>query len=338
MPGSVYISSMKRFTLAVILIILFAVATLLAQTGRKKEELKRWLADAQRLYDLDEPTDKTDSTALYLFLKAANASETSGDYLTAADCYIKAGNIHQTYQRYNESNRNYHAALFINQKHLNNSRINYEAFLYLGSSCYFSNIIDSAQYYFEQASSIASNNKDEKLPEEERLYNSLGAIYFESSNYMQAKNYFQKALVVTPLGTDDVEESLVGINSNIANCLLRLKQYDSALRIYKSLHQYTMQKEIKEIINQNTAHTYFEMGHYDSALVLYKNLSLDIALNRIKALNDIGRIYMNRQQWQQSESVFDSAIAVSGYQPVHSAAVPNLHHQVCRQYRKETDF
>ena len=300
---------MKKAGLAGILVTIFALAAIFAQTERKSQYLE-WIKEAQLLYDLEEPTRETDSLALLLFIKASAAAIAAQDYQQAADCQIKVGNIHQTYQRFKQSNQNYHQALAISNIYLNGKRITYEASLYMGSSHYFSNIIDSAQYYFENASAIANSYKL-KLPEEERLYNSLGAIYFESANYLQAKNYFEKALLVTPGGTSDYEESYVGIKSNIANCWLRLNQYDTALSIFHELKSYNMQKDVSEIIKQNTAHTYFKLGHYDSALTIYQQLNSNNALNRIKALNDIGRIYMNRQQWQQSELVFDSAIAVN---------------------------
>ncbi len=267
--------------------------------------------EAQRLYDLDEPSIETDSIALVLFKKAAAASIAQSDFKTAADCFIKAGNIHQTYQRFSLSNECYHRSLQINKSHLNDERLRYEALLYIGSSFYFSNVIDSAQYYFEEASSIAYKNTSGVLPEQERLYNSLGAIYFESANYLQAKNYFEKALTVTSASSKEYEVAFVGIKSNIANCLLRMNAFEEALVIYKSLLTYDTQAEVLQIIQQNTAHTYFELGYYDSALALYNKLPSNNALNQIKALNDIGRIYMNREQWQQSEAVFDSAIVVN---------------------------
>jgi CHAT domain-containing protein/tetratricopeptide (TPR) repeat protein len=312
MAGSFYFSLMKLPGLLAMLAVLCMIFGLMAQTGRNKD-YRKLMEDARRLYDLEEPTRKTDSLALDLFSTAAERALAAGDQLNAADCYIKAGNIHQTYQRFNEANRYYHSALLVNRQHHDHAhnRLKYEAFLFMGSSFYFNNIIDSAQYYFEQASAIATYYKGPSLPEQERLFNSLGAIYFESANYLQAKNYFEKALLVTPQNTTDFEESLVGISSNIANCLLRLNRYDSALGIYKSLSRYDMLPEVSEIIRQNTAHAYFEMGHYDSALAIYKNLSMTNALNRTKALNDIGRIYMNLGRWQQSEAVFDSAIAVN---------------------------
>lgn len=303
-------NTMKKAGITFLAIAAGVILSLFAQTAKNKI-YQSWYNEALRLYDLDEPTQETDSLSLQLFTRCAAASQQDNDHRLAADCFIKAGNIHQTYQRFTESNQCYHRSLFVNDRYLKDEKLKYEAFLYLGSSFYFSNIIDSAQYYFEGASAIALNYKGPVLPERERLYNSLGAIYFESANYLQAKNYFERALQVTPTGSDDYNNTFVGIKSNIANCLLQLNQYDSALRIYKMLQKYDTQKEIAEIIKQNTAHTYFELNQYDSALVLYKQLLPGNALNRVKALNDIGRIYMNRGEWQQAEAVFDSAIALN---------------------------
>jgi len=267
--------------------------------------------EALRLYNLESPTSVTDSTALSFFSEIADQSEAEKDYRKVIECYIKIGNIHQTYQRFLLSNKFYHLALSLNEKFLKDEALEYEACLYMGSSFYFSNVFDSSQIYFEQASTIALYNRNIQLPEQERLYNSLGSIYFESANYQQAKNYFDKALLISNQDPDHDIETLVGIKSNIANCLQRLNQFDSALDIYKSLRVYEIGKESDEIIRQNTAHAFFETRQYDSALAIYKTLGLQNNLNKIKALNDIGRIYMNREQWQQAEIVFDSAIAVN---------------------------
>ncbi len=289
-------------------LVLAAAGFLLSMYGQTKKVLpfREWYLDADRLYSLDEPTTQTDSTAYRLFLDAAVAA-TGNDYPLAIECYIKAGNIHQGYQRFAEANALYHTAIRLNNVYVKDPKDTYEAYLYLGSSLYFSNIIDSAQYYFEAASGIAMNyNGKELLPEQERLYNSLGAIYFESANYQQAKNYFQKALEYSAKAAADYEEVYTGIQSNIANCLMKLNQYDSALRIFKSLRPNEQQNEI---IRQNTAHSYFELKQYDSALAIYQSLPLKKGFSAVVALTDMGRIYMNRKQWQKAEVVFDSAIA-----------------------------
>ncbi len=296
---------MNRKPILILLVIAGSIISVFAQIN-KSDRFKDWYREANRLYNLDNPTTKTDSIALQLFQKISN-SATGSNYRIAIESLVKAGNIHQGYQRFAEANALYHQALAINSSYAKNEVLTYEAFLYLGSSLYFSNVIDSAQYYFEAASRIAlSYSGKETLPERDRLYNSLGAIYYESANYKQAKNYFESALQFSPVTAVDYEELFTGIQSNVANCLMKMNQYDSALRIFKSLRPNEQQKEI---IRQNTAHCYFELGLYDSALAIYQSLSLQSGFSSVVALTDMGRIYINRKQWQQAEAVFDSAIS-----------------------------
>lgn len=295
---------MKRIFTAIVIASACLVVVLYSQTHSLQSS--QWYKEANRLYDLDEPTEQTDSTALALFLKLAEKNKGANREI-AIDCIIKAGNIHQGYQRFEDANRLYHQAISLNNSYVKSSSISYEAFLYLGSSLYFSNIIDSAQYYFEAASAIAIGNQANKmLPEQDRLYNSLGAIYYESANYQQAKNYFERALEFSSKKDPDYEDMYNGVQSNIANCLMKLNQYDSALKILRSL---SPQEQQKNIIRQNTAHSFFELGQYDSALVIYDSLPLQNNFSSLLALTDLGRIYMNRKQWQKAEVVFDSAIA-----------------------------
>ncbi|MDX2048891.1 MAG: CHAT domain-containing tetratricopeptide repeat protein [Chitinophagaceae bacterium] len=319
---------MNRKPILILLVIAGSIVSLFAQIN-KSDRFKESYREANRLYNLDDPTPETDSIALQVFLKVSN-SASGRNYRIAIESLIKAGNIHQGYQRFSEANALYHQALAINSRYAKNEVLTYEAFLYLGSSLYFSNVIDSAQYYFEAASRIAlSYSGKETLPERDRLYNSLGAIYYESANYKQAKNYFESALQFSPVTAEDYEEFFTGIQSNVANCLMKMNQYDSALRIFKSLRPNEQQKEI---IRQNTAHSYFELGLYDSALAIYQSLSLQGGFSSVVALTDMGRIYINRKQWQQAEAVFDSAISRNrGI----STAIKNKEEALAYMYRSQ---
>lgn len=302
---------MRKLSFVVVIVVFTGYVLYINAQHRTSKLSNKKYNQALQLYDLENPSEKTDSQALRTFLIVAKEAIAAGEYNIAADCFIKAGNIHQTYKRFDTSGQLYHQALGLLKK-LKDDKLHYEAMLYLGSAHYFNNILDSARLYFELASDIAMNYSGSHLPAQDILYNSLGAIYFESANYLQAKNYFEKALAVSSPDTDnDFQDALIGINSNIANCLQRLNQFDSALSIYKKLLTYNAPGEIMNIIKQNTAHTYFQLGQFDTALAIYKSLPAGNILNRIKALNDMGRIYMNRMQWQKSEIIFDSAIALN---------------------------
>jgi CHAT domain-containing protein/tetratricopeptide (TPR) repeat protein len=288
-----------------LLVVIFVLVTVPAQQKIKRGYYKKY-QDALALYSLDEPTAATDSTAIGLFLEAATEANAEDDTL-AVHSLINAGNIYQGFQRFEEANLLYYRAIQLNRQSGENPFLYYEAYLYLGSSHYFNSIIDSAQLYFEAASRIeAAHSGNNKLPDRETLYNSLGSIYYESANYMQAKNYFGKALDFTSPESGDYDEMFTGIQSNIANCLMKLNRYDSALGIFLQLKP---TESYKELIRQNTAYTYFELGQYDSALNIYQSLDLKSGYSSVAALTAMGRIYMNRKQWQQAEIVFDSAIS-----------------------------
>ncbi len=291
--------------MVLLLLILVCSADGYTQPKMDKTQILRLEKTADSLYNLDDPTNETDELALRLFTIVGNADSLAGNHKKIYSL-IRGGNIHQGHFRYKLANEFYHRALSLNRPM--QPDLAYEAYLYLGSSMYFDRIMDSAQYYFELASNFSEEfRKTYKLKEQDRLYNSLGAIYFEAANYRQAMNYFQTALMLSsPPKIDEFREFNTTIQSNLAQCLLKLNQVDSSLRILKSLNPVKSQKDI---ILQNIAHAYFEKGIYDTALQLYSRLPVTKGLHRILALNDIGRIYLKQGKWKLSAQMFDSAIA-----------------------------
>jgi CHAT domain-containing protein len=277
-----------------------------AQTAGLRQYVQ-WIKQANTLYDAEDPTAATDSTALSLFLKVSDAASGTADEHLAIESLIKAGNIHQGYQRFQDANALYHRALALNYRQPDKAPAQYEAYLYLGSSMYFNNILDSATWYFELASDIVSAYPGrDRLPERDRLYNSLGAIYFEGANYRQAGNYFRKALDFSNAASTDYTEMYDGIQSNIASCLMKLNRYDSALAILQALKPSVYQENL---IRQNTAHCLFELGRKQEALAIYEKIPLDEGYSSVVALTNMGRIHMDNRDWHKAEAIFDSAIA-----------------------------
>jgi hypothetical protein len=128
---------MKKAT-AFFLFLIFVMAI----PAQRKDDLRwqQWYQQADELYNLEEPTTVSDSTALQLFLQVAQQATPA----VAIKSLIKAGNIHQGYQRFAAANQLYHQSINSNSKPVLDSVSLYEAWLYLGSSHYFGNIIDSA--------------------------------------------------------------------------------------------------------------------------------------------------------------------------------------------------
>jgi CHAT domain-containing protein len=296
---------MKRI---ILLFFLLVDANGLFLTGQQVEGLRMDAVyrSAEALYNLDEPDPESDDVALKLFLAVAGVKNGISSDLRIKSL-LKAADIHRKYNRFQASNELCYRALAENQKANVKPAYNYEAWLNLGNSMYLNGTPDSARYFFELATEIAKNNRDQySLPQLDKLYNSLGVIYYEAANFLQAQNHFETALNFSVPGNDD--DFYRSIQSNIANCLLKQHYYDSSIRLLSSLEPLVEQKWH---IRQQLAHAYVEKGVYDSALNIYQSLELPHGLTRVAAFNDLGRIYMQKGDWLRAEITFDSAIAES---------------------------
>ena len=182
---------MHRFIF--VLILLPSTLTAWTQSRDYKSSFKK----AEKLFDLDDPSKRSDSIAAVLYLEAATPALADKDGKIAVGSLIRAATIRQTHQQYKEACELYNKALLVNLTYFRDTILLYEACLYLGSAYYQQGITDSAKFYFERASQYTLHQPaNNSFPEQERLYNSLGAIYYESANYAQAMNYFQKALAI----------------------------------------------------------------------------------------------------------------------------------------------
>ena len=307
---------MKKVT-AIFLLLFFYANGVLTQIGQEDSNYMVWYNEAEKLYALENPTAEDDRNALGFYKKtAAYLTEKDINDSLHADCLIKAANIYQGMQNYEDAINLYLEALSLNAEELKSNLINYFASLYLGSAYYFSNTIDSAKIYFEKADVIA--RKETNMPDKGFLYNSLGIIYYESANYIQAKNYFEKSLAVTDSTGSDYTETVISFKSNIATCYKLLNMESEAIEMYdKLLLQIDRQQpapsfmQLKYKVSYNAGNCYFNIGNYDSALKHYENMEYAEDLFTVKKLNDIGRIYAEKGEWQIAETFFDSAIAVN---------------------------
>ncbi|HCY89518.1 MAG TPA: hypothetical protein DHV17_04585, partial [Chitinophagaceae bacterium] len=110
MPMHLFMS--KKILNRLIVSVSIAVACICINFAQQNNAtgLQQAYREAVRLYLLEEPTAETDSTALALFHSFIQQAG-PGDAGKIMDACIRAGNIHQGYQRFNEANRLYHQAL-----------------------------------------------------------------------------------------------------------------------------------------------------------------------------------------------------------------------------------
>ncbi len=129
----------------------------------------------------------------------------------------------------------YLAAILLKQKlgSLSDSAL-FSPLLYTGGIYYSLNQFDSALYFYKQAEAIIEKN-NKPLRETQRLYNRLGVMQYETGNYRQAKNYFEKAIAVQGADPAADKSLLNNYRINIASLQVKLEEYEQARIIYESL-------------------------------------------------------------------------------------------------------
>ncbi len=103
--------------------------------------------------------------------------------------------------------------------------------LYAGAIYYNQQQFDSAIFFYKKAEQL-NDSYQKPLTESQRLYNRLGALYYENGNYRQARNYFEKAISLTGAANQSL---LVNYKINIASLLVKLEEFESAKTIYQNL-------------------------------------------------------------------------------------------------------
>src|SRR5688572_24123260 len=110
----------------------------------------------------------------------------------------------------------------------------FKPFLYYGNILYSFNQFDSAFYFYKQAENI-SDRYAGMLQGVNRLYNAIGALYYETGNFRQARNYFEKAIFILSPSDPSFEDLRINYQINLASTLNKLESYDEADSIYQQL-------------------------------------------------------------------------------------------------------
>ncbi len=253
----------------------------------------KWFAEAERLYALDQSTEVTDSLALANYLRVVTYLEKSkGADSILWEARYKAGILHQSFN-------NFEAAIPLLRKCVEGddsllARKGPHVFLpslYLGNSYYTINRFDSARYYYSNAERIAQQfNIQQGL---ERLYNAFGVMNFETGNYRQSRNNFEKAISILEKQKDPPPVFLVNYKGNLASALRKLYDFDGAMAIYRSLLPYNLNTDQ---LHHNMASVYLSIGASPQA-IQYLHQTRE---NTVAKWNDLANAHLNQSQ-------FDSA-------------------------------
>lgn len=270
---------------ALLAILLFCSLQHSGNNGGPAQPAYELYKKADQLYNLDYPTEATDSLALVQFAQVIKMMEQHPVDSLLFQSWLKTGVLLDVKLRFNEAKNAYLQAIDVHTK--NNPLIDSVLFLpcvYAGTAYYHLNNFDSANYYLLQAESIAG--KYPGVTQKDRLFNALGALYYENGNYRQGLNYFSRALEIIREARPNDKASAIHFEGNMAASYYRLGQYSQSLELYEKLLKYGMYTS-QISINMGKAHLL--TGNHNMALRCFRHVDP----NELPGVyNDIANVYV----------------------------------------------
>ena len=258
------------------------------QTGYKK-----WYQRAEQWYTSANPTEKTDSLAYVSYqrvIELLKKENVINDILL--DSYLKMGILQMTSNENEEALVNLKNAMQAWQKsnYLPDSLL-FQPYLYAGSIQYSHNNLDSAVYYYKKAEDISSHYT--VLNDVQRLYNKLGALYYETGDYSKSIRYFEKAVSVESEKKPVNNNFIVNYKNNIATALLKMGDYQQALDKYKELLQYHLNEDE---LYTNIGIASMEKGNPEEGLVYLRQVNQNSPLK----YNNLTRAFLKTRQYDSA--------------------------------------
>lgn len=290
----------QRIFLLVILLLLVQFPW--SQSPRDQQRYITLYQKAEKLYYDDNTNDYKDSLALAAYKDVISLHSATPDSILW-DSYFKAGIYLQTAGKFEEAVPYLLNAVSMQGKLPEvGENLFYLPNLYLGNSYYSMSMLDSAVHYYKNAEQIASRHPD--IEGIQRLYNTLGAINYESGDYQQSKIYFEKASQL--LEQRDPRNTALKVNyiNNLASAYRQLKEYDRAMELFQGLLRYNINKDE---ITHNIASIYLEQGK-DSLGIAWLH---KVTYNNQNKLNDLGIAYMKVDEEDSALYFFRRAAALN---------------------------
>jgi CHAT domain-containing protein len=294
---------MHKIGLLISCLLLVGILLLTAQQEHDSNACKKFYTLAENYFNNPSPTDETDSLALLNYQQTISLLQKQkiNDTLLL-NCYTRIGILFQA--KNDDAAALTHFALAVALKTTRPGlpdSLFFKPLLFAGASYYSLSNFDSALYFFKKAETIATQYP--VIDEVERLYNKMGALCYQTGNYKQSINYFNKSISSLDKARPDYREVFIQYKINLGFGYFKLKDYEQAMAIYKELLPFNSSSQ--PLILHNMGIIYLETGDYRKAL----HTLLPLSYNQQIKLTDLARLYINLQQPDSAKFYLDSAIA-----------------------------
>ncbi len=292
---------MNKVISGILFLLLLAFFMLPGQQQKNVPDYKKLYDTANDFYNSTNPTDITDSLALRYYQQViAVLSRQPLNENLLVDCYIKTGILYQAKNIDSLAIQNFGNAIHAKTAAQSDSLL-YQPFLYTGSSYYSLNNLDSALFFLKKAEEIVTRYSN--MPEAGRVYNKIGALYYQTGNYKQSINYFKKSIDLLYVNDPGYTEFLVQYKTNLGAVYFKLKEYKQAMDIYNGL--LALRTPNPTAILHNIGSIFLETGDDNKALQYLRPLPYNLQLK----LNDMARIYINLKKDDSAKLYLDSGLA-----------------------------
>jgi len=188
---------------------------------------------------LTDAADNEYRRALRLFLQLLPATEKNGNDSLAFFLHLKSGLIFHYFDSLEPARLHYAGAIAGMNKARVADSFYFKPHLFSGSILYRKDQLDSAVFYLRMAEQINSRYGG-RLDGSERLFNLFGVIHYETGNYRQAINYFEKALTLLSEQSPSEKSLRANYKINIGSTLLKIEEYGAAKRIFEEVLTYNV--------------------------------------------------------------------------------------------------
>ncbi len=305
---------MRVIFLLFITTIVIAIAFSQETNNSKKNYLKeyavanKFFLEAEKLSSqlmYDEALEaRLNSQALSIFKKIIPLAANDKNDSLAFFCNYKVALLYNFLDSTNIAKNYYLYAISIKEKtpQIEDSLL-FQPLIFTARILYGQSNYDSAHLYYMKAEKIREKY-NHTLQNEQRLYNGLGSMYFETGNYELAKKYFEKALQLLSKSEPSFKDFFITYNVNIASALVKLEKHKEADSIYTTLLK--LNTPTNEIY-QSLGFVNIKMGNPQKALSYFKKINYQTKAN-ILLYNQYGLAFMNLQKKDSAEKYYNLAL------------------------------